>query len=391
MPWSEFYTGNYGGIPGDWSYRELNPDRFPTDVVIFQLLGQILNLFPQAQWESVVFTEIQAVTWIFEVAMVVVLVLIIRKLMPEKSLSKTLLLFLLPPVWIIATWSFTWEFIPTFFILLGFYLLLQERWYTQILGGCAFALALLERPHFIFLAIPLVAISYIRTRKVAPLGFVGLGGLITGLGLLYSFKLGLFWEDARGSLLDLFQYNAVFYDKFTSSGASLWSLWPQSTSTLYESVDPLGIPVMGWAMVLITLVGGLGLYGFLKISDKTFAVIWFFALIAQATFVFLPRMLERYNFTAIILIFLLWLLYSNRATKTLLITISAISFLNILAIEINEWLYWNMGIPVEDNVIALEQTYRILALGNLFVFYLLWKVIRDQIKPHINQMKELSS
>ncbi len=382
LPWGEFYSGGYSGVAGEWSYRFENTDRFPTDALIFQFLAQILNFFPVELWEPVVFTEIQIVVWVFELLMVAVLILVLRKLLPERkdNLSRTLLILLLPPVWIIATWGITFEFVPAFFALLGFYLLLHERWYTHLFGGAAFALALLERPHFAFLVLPLMVIPYIRAKNVKHLWLTVLGGCAAGLALLSSFNLGLFWQGSKGSLLDLFSYNAVFYDNLTTAAASFWSLWPDSTTTPHEAVTVLGLSVMTWSYLALAVTFILGLYVFLRVQDKSFGLIWFFALLGQAAFFFLPRMLERYNFSAIVLLFLLWLLYENSETKRLLAWISTISFLNILVVEVNEWLFWRAGVPVEDNAFVVEMSYRVLALANALVFYLFWKAVKPQLE-----------
>lgn len=387
LPLSEFYSGNYEGTPRDWAYREENTDRLPTDVWLFQFWGWLFAALPGSDSE-IVKALIRFTAWLAEVAFAVSLWWTMEQFRPKnRSNLKWVLLFLaLPTTLIISNLLYTFELIPATFTVLALGLVYRGSYWNYGVSGFLLAAAVLERPQFALVALAVIAYGAILHRSLGKILLLLGAGVASALALTIPLGLGLFWDGGNGSILDLLFYNLVFYDTYSWSAATLWSWMPNSTTALYSDFNLLGISALGWCYILsaVTIIAGVS-YARRKLLTP-FAIFWLFGLGSQALFFFAPRMLERYNFVAVLCLFIALLIYYSRRLLIVLAAMTVVSALNSL---VAVWivLVVNYGILSEAEAFGIREiAYGALAVGNLLVIAgLFWVMAAYRKAPVIHK------
>lgn len=377
-PLNKIYGGDWVTRPGDWAHRALNPDRFPTDIYLLELWARILGAFPEVEPGAVLMTAMQVTIWVFELLCVVVLFSLFKKLGVKRSFPWAVSFLVLPFFALIANQQFTLEFVALFFILLGFRLLLEQRVIFDVLGGISFVLAAFERPQFGLLMAGVLAVVWSRHFSWwRPLALFGPASLFAAI-FAHSVGLGLWWQGTTGSLIDLVRFNTNFYENFIVNGATAWAFWPMANVTPFADKQLLGIPVESLSLLLIGLVV---IAAVLTAARSTrnfeYRLWWALALVSHGIFFFSLKMIDRYNFVAIVMLYLLLVLYSSeRKLWSLFLVVMTSSFLNGFALYALWDLQESLGLVPWVELTAF--VYMLIAFGNLFAFYLYFKAIAPE-------------
>lgn len=364
-PISEFYSGYWSTKQLDWAAHIASSDRFPTDGLLFKSWSAILGLFPENEWKDVLANLLQGSVWVFEALCILLLWSIFAKHGVKHAARWASLFAFVPFFAFIANAQLTFEFIPLGLSLAAYRLLLSRKFSAFLGAGVFLGLAALERPQFGILIVVLLALFWYQNRFSVRLISAVLTAGLTVVAVSSLFSLGVFWNGGRGSLLDLFFYNLNFYNTFTRGGANIWSWWPSALTEEFAKAHILGLSVSTVSTSGIIIVGLVGLFLFFKSKQNfDFRILWLGAFVTHVMFFFGLRMIDRYDFIAVFLLFVLVVFYGkqNHATLWSFWLISTISFLNGIVIFLT-------FVFTPSFVLPGDLYFSILAAGNALVFY----------------------
>ncbi|HUV71856.1 MAG TPA: hypothetical protein VMW25_02515 [Clostridia bacterium] len=336
---------------------------------LYELLGQILwqlnlkvSIFPsnliiwyQSYQAAVAFNKLPAIICDFACAF---LIYNISRLIgaKEKLAAVVAMLFLfLPPFWYNSAHWGQIDSLYSFPILLAFYFVLKNNF---LLGTFSLAFSALIKPTGLFV-LPAFLIYSFRKKKMVDLLIGLIFFLLLAFILYFPFQPLNTLPWAINFYLDSFRGETNY---FVSNAFNLWSFLfgfdQRSPDVLFA-----GFPLSLWGFALFSFFGGIvSLRQWQNFTKKS--LIYAAALLSFASFLFLPRIHERYFYTAAL--FLAILASLNKKMLYLFIVLSVIHQINLYHF------WWSPKIPFLITLFSNLTVLRLVIFLNLAIFVKLW-------------------
>ena len=278
----------------------------------------------------------------------------------NKKLSKTaMLLFLfLPATWYNSAYWGQIDSLYAFFILLGFFFALKNRF---LWGTFSLAISALIKPTGLFV-LPAYLIFAIKKKKAVDVLLGALFSLILALILYFPFQplntlawsVNFYLRSFRGEINHL-----------VSNAFNFWALlfgFDQKPDDF-----PLwGIPLNLWAFSLFTIIAiPVAEKFWRKTNSKTLIIASF--LLAFGAFLFLPRIHERYFYTA--LVFAAIIGGIKKKWLSFFAVISLTHFLNLYHF------WWSPKIPLLVSLLSSLNTVRLLIVFKIAIFISFYRLL----------------
>lgn len=342
----------------------------------YELIGNILwwlnlkiDLFPsnlifwyQSYEIGIAFNKISAI--LADLGCAYLIYKIIEQLRGSKLLNKwSVLLFLfLPATWYNSAYWGQIESIYSFFILLSFFLMLKDKflWATFSL-----AISALIKPTGLFI-LPAFLIFAIKKKKIIDVFVAGLLGLVAAVISYFPFQplntlcwsISFYFKSFRGEL-----------NYLVANAFNFWALlfgFDQKP----DNFPFLGIPLKFWGFGIFGLAATLvGIKLWKRVANEKLIFASF--LLAFASFLFLPRMHERYFYTALTFLAILGSL--SKKWLWSFVILSLIHFFNLYHF------WWQPKIPILISFLSNMTIVRGIIIINMGIFlYFFLEFLRDE-------------
>lgn len=287
---------------------------------------------------------------------------IIRQIKERENLGRwSVILFLfLPATWYNSAYWGQIESIYSLFILLGFFLTLKDKF---LWAAFSLMISALIKPTGLFV-LPAFLIFAIKKKKTIDVFVAGLLGLVTAVILYFPFQpLNTLWwatsfyfKSFRGEL-----------NYLVSNAFNFWALL-FGFDQRPDSFPFLGVPLNLWGLFIFFLLAVITGVKFWEKNNKQ-GLIQASFLLAFAGFLFLPRMHERYFYTALTFSAILGGL--NKKYFWSLVALSLIHFLNLYHF------WWQPKIPLLISFLSSPVAVSAIIMVEIGLF---WIPFKDYLK-----------
>ncbi|RJR25689.1 DUF2029 domain-containing protein [Candidatus Microgenomates bacterium] len=331
----------------------------------YELIGEILwrlnvklSFFPsnfifiyQSYQGGVAFNKLPAIFADFGCAFLIFKTAVLAGCKREAAAVSSLLFLLLPPFWYNSAHWGQIDSIYAFFILLAFYLTFKSKF---LLATFSLGLSALVKPTGLFV-LPAFLIYFLGKRKIMD-GIFGAAFFAILAYILYfpiqplntlAWAFSFYFGSFKGEV-DFLASNAFNFWSF------LFGFDQRPAGSLF-----LGIPLSLWGFAVFTFFGGvIAFYQWKRNNRKSFLFSAF--LFSFASFLFLPRMHERYFYTAAAVLAILS--GFNKKMLYLFVALSLIHFINLYHF------WWSPRIPLLISLFSNLAVLRVLIFLKMAIF-----------------------
>lgn len=314
-----------------------------------------------------------------------ILVYILSKGITKRQIIASMLYYFNPVVLYNSAFMGQMDSINNFLWLVGFYLFLKKKY---VFVGVFVALSLLVKFSLLYTLPFLAYIMWVYTKKISLIIMSISGGIITTLAAVlplsdrpFQWYVMYFIHNFSGEMQHMtnFAFNVwwVIFGPYIAVGKPE-SIFSMSDIRLINApyVDSIfwGVPLGLWAICIYILILFPLVITFYKSCKSTIGIVLFYAALCLVSFLFLPKMHDRYLYPAVP-----FLAIAASLRKSFLIPFTALSVLNF----INLYFVWHPQGPLSMYLIVqtgwLQWIFAVLTVAvGMFLYRTILRNIQNQ-------------